>query len=348
MDSTFLFRQTLPRLAVRGKKFIQSYVDLVSFSGLFVEGKTNNHHVLPKSMAIDLGIHASEYNNPEINIVNLEIRDHILAHYYLHKIFGGKMTYAFHHFTKSVPEWQNLDINKVIDEIARSVEEYQKITSRMRRGRKLNIASFSDAIPSLISEDIFRNGQNKFLKTLGDNPTVKRIPKNTSDKRYLGMHIYVNKMTRDCKKDFLGVEDKNSEWRKIPFYKEKEYRHRIHETLTCPWCGCAGKVPGILSYHFDFCTKNPNAIIRRESFDIQEQEVLGNATTANAAKKTNMSVPHFTRLGKRLFPNKNIPRGYIVFWTKYEIEMIHWYKQLTMKERRDPNIFTRNDVPRKD
>jgi hypothetical protein len=296
-------------------------------------------------MAMDLGIPASEYNNPEINIVGLEIRDHIIAHYYLHKIFGGKMTYAFHHFTKSVPGWQNLDINKAINEIAMSVEKYQKIAPKMRRGRKLNIASFADAVPSLDSEDIFRDGQNKALKILGDHPTIKRIPKDASDKRYLGRRTYINKTTGDCKKEFLSENDKNSEWYKVPTYKDKGYRHRIHETLTCPWCGRTGKVPGILSYHFDFCIKNPNAVIRRESFDIQNQEGLGNLTTANAAKETNMSLPHFVRLGKRLFSNKNIPRGCIVFWTRYEIEMICWYKHLTPKERRDPSVFERNDVP---
>jgi hypothetical protein len=58
-----------------------------------------------------------------------------------------------------------------------------------------------------------------------------------------------------------------------------------------------------------------------------------------------MSVLQFTRLGKRLFLNKKIPRGHIVFWNNYEVEMTRWYKQLTPKERRDPNVFLRSNVP---
>jgi hypothetical protein len=348
MDATSLFRSVLPRLAIRDKKFLQPYVDLVSFPGLFVEGKTNNHHVLPKSMAVDLGIPAKEYNDPEINIVNMEVRDHVLAHYYLHKLFGGKMTYAFHHFTKSIPGWQNYGLNNVLDEISKSIKYYQKITSQMRRGKKLNIASFVDAIPPLDAENIFRDGQNKSVRILGDQLLIKRIPQNTLDKRYLGRRVYVNKETGEHKKDFrslTGINNEDKEWREVPTWRDKKYRHRVHEILSCPWCGYTGEVPGILSFHFDFCKKNPNAIPRREHIDIKYQETLGNLTTANAAKATNMSVPQFTRLGKRLFINKKIPRGNIVFWSNYEVEMIRWYKQLTTKERRDPNVFLRNNVP---
>jgi hypothetical protein len=343
MNNFILLDSAIKQYSVKNEELLSEYRVLCVKSYIFPPDNFNRHHICPKSLAKKLGYSKQEYNN-EDNIAKLSIRDHVYAHFLLHKIFGGLMTYSFHHFTKSVQRWQDMpDMDIVIDEIARSISEYQKIASEMRHGRKLNVVSVYDAVTPLEGTDLYREGSN--LSTSKNGKTI-RIPKDLTDKRYCGRICFKNTLTGQFKYAFYDTKEYKEIENDVQ-YKKLTYltpHKSLKDELICPWCGFKGFAPGILGYHFDFCKKNPNAIKRKDNLDIQKQEVLGNLTTLNASKSINLSVPHFMRIGKRLFPNKITPRGRIVFWTRNEIDRIRNYQKLTVKERRELNHSLINEL----
>ncbi|MDR1390954.1 MAG: hypothetical protein LBI95_01095 [Holosporales bacterium] len=336
MNNFILLDIAVKQFPVKNKELLLEYRSLCVKSYICPLDNLNRHHICPKSLAKKLGYSKQEYDN-EDNIAKLSIKDHVYAHFLLHKIFGGLMTYAFHHFTKSVPKWQDMpDMHIVIDEIAQSIADYQRISSKMRRGRKLKVVSVYDAVTPLEGINLYREGLN--LST-SKNGKIIRTPKNLTNKRYCGRTCFKNKLTGKLKYVFRDTKE-YEEFENDVQYKKLTYltpHESLKDELICPWCGFKGYAPGILGYHFDFCKENPNAVKRKDNLDIQAQEILGNLTTLKASKSVNISVPQFMRIGKRLFQNKIIPRGRIVFWTRNEIDQIHNYQKLTVKERREIN-----------
>jgi len=82
-----------------------------------IKGKTNSHHIIPKSFAKIDGI---EDIDGKWNKVNLPLREHFIAHLLLdriwrgHKAKGPKMAYAFRRmsnskYTSKVYEWLKLN-----------------------------------------------------------------------------------------------------------------------------------------------------------------------------------------------------------------------------------------------
>lgn len=89
---------------------IEEYLNYVLKNSLSkpVKNKTENHHILPKSIF-------PEFSNLKNNAWNKSIlyhECHLHAHYLLSKIFGGKMNYAFYLMINTNQVEYNLDIKK--------------------------------------------------------------------------------------------------------------------------------------------------------------------------------------------------------------------------------------------
>lgn len=68
-------------------QFAENYFSLIESSGPLIKGKTESHHILPKSLF-------PEFKTSKWNLVNLSIENHIMAHYWLAKSGNYKMGYA--------------------------------------------------------------------------------------------------------------------------------------------------------------------------------------------------------------------------------------------------------------
>lgn len=74
-------------------QYLDKYVQLVEMNVRTPnrKGKTNRHHIVPKAWFSINGVPVD--NNPT-NLVTLNYREHILAHYYLCLCTKGKLLYA--------------------------------------------------------------------------------------------------------------------------------------------------------------------------------------------------------------------------------------------------------------
>lgn len=77
----------------KNKHYAQKYLNFIqSCTKNEVEGYTENHHILPKSLF-------PEYAKDEWNLVRLTARQHFIAHVLLAKAFGGTMWHAVNMMT---------------------------------------------------------------------------------------------------------------------------------------------------------------------------------------------------------------------------------------------------------
>jgi len=371
MNAATLFLQNLASLMIKDRSFLQPYVDLAAFPSLFSTDKTNEHHVLPVSLAIDLGITKKDYDDKTTNIVTLEIADHVLAHYYLHKLLGGKMTYAFHRFTKSIHGWEKLFSNKknriqIVAEIAKSIKDFQEYVSKTRKGKKLNLKYPKKGIPQGPMSEESKRKMSEAAKNRPEgyyNARVELMQKAWKGRRHSEeSRKKISKAKLGKKNRPASFEQKekiresmqgrvvltNGIKKRYVFKNSEIYQKLLNADwrllspsshvsqgvlLSCPWCGKQGKAPGILGYHFNFCKSNPARKKRKDNIRATKQKAKGNLSSSDAAKAAGLSVPHFVRLGKLLFPNKIIFQGSITFWTEIEVQQIQNYKKLSLKER---------------
>lgn len=92
------------------------------------EGYAERHHIYPRSLFPQLA------DDPS-NILSLTAREHFIAHWMLHKAFGGKMTNAFMYMKSGVqPRYWNLNSRSY--QILR--EEFGRIWSERKTGKKMS------------------------------------------------------------------------------------------------------------------------------------------------------------------------------------------------------------------
>ena len=74
-------------------EFIDKYCFLIERNtrNYKVGGKTNSHHVVPRSW---FKLHNQPVDNSLSNLVNLDYRDHVMAHYYLCLCTSDQLQYA--------------------------------------------------------------------------------------------------------------------------------------------------------------------------------------------------------------------------------------------------------------
>jgi hypothetical protein len=73
----------------KSQMHLRRYIKLIEhYTTNISESQGETHHILPKCLF-------PEHKNNKNNLIKLPIRAHYLAHYFLHKCLGGKMTQAF-------------------------------------------------------------------------------------------------------------------------------------------------------------------------------------------------------------------------------------------------------------
>ena len=135
--------------------------DLLSYTALIqrnynnskIKGKTEAHHVLPKSIF-------PEHKSDKWNIVNLSYYDHALAHYYLAKTGNGKMCYAFHRMINSNVSRFNTD-------------ELDEILKLYSKERELLHHSMSKLSKTMWKNDDFRKRHAELTKLAMQKPEVR-------------------------------------------------------------------------------------------------------------------------------------------------------------------------------
>lgn len=99
--------------------------------------KTNKHHIIPKSY---FKLNKLEVDNSRENLVNLQYKDHILAHYYLINCCETKytyvLTYAFNYMINKLKVLsQELSNDISIDEISKSHDNFCILQSQRMLGK---------------------------------------------------------------------------------------------------------------------------------------------------------------------------------------------------------------------
>ncbi|WIL00090.1 putative homing endonuclease [Escherichia phage KK4] len=132
-----------------------SYVDLITknYNNPKIKGKTEAHHVLPKSIF-------PEYKTDKWNIVNLSYYDHALAHYYLAKTSNSKMCYAFHRMINSNTDRFNTN---ELDEILKLYSSEKELFHR----------SMSKLSKNIWKDDDFRKRHRELTKLAMQKPEVR-------------------------------------------------------------------------------------------------------------------------------------------------------------------------------
>jgi hypothetical protein len=346
MNTITLFLKVLPLLKIRDSSLVQEYVDLVAFPSLFTTGKIHNHHVLPKSIARDAGISELVYNDPNINIVSLEIQDHIIAHYYLYRILGGKMTYAFHKLVKFIPEWESIVSSKkttrfITKEISRAILECPNINAGCKMPEEMRQKM----------RDVARDRSLCFYKSWSDAGRVAWKGKKHSSEdiekmrvSHLGKkgHLHTENELNKMRERHVGrialVKDgyrryvfkDSDDWHTLindgwvrpspsKYYTPKGRQERKAIMVICPSCGKLIDSCG-LSAHKAMC----------------EQEVAGILTTKRASKVTEIHECDFKKFGSQLFPDKELSsKGKPTFWTSDEInEIVEYVRKNKLITRR--------------
>lgn len=92
-------------------------------------GYIERHHIYPRSMF-------PQKSNEDTNIVCLSAREHFIAHWLLHKSFGGKMTQAFMYMKSACDDQQRYwNLNSRAYESLRI--EFSKAMSAVKKGKPL-------------------------------------------------------------------------------------------------------------------------------------------------------------------------------------------------------------------
>jgi len=119
---------------IRYKRFINSR----KFRNISEEFPTHDHHILPKSLCP--GSWTEEKKDNELNLIPLSLREHIVAHMFLWKAFGGKMTYVFNMMTNYYRTkfnsrlYEMLKIEAINQHKEFLKEYYSKEENRLQRG----------------------------------------------------------------------------------------------------------------------------------------------------------------------------------------------------------------------
>jgi hypothetical protein len=332
MTAADLFLSNLSNLNIRDSSFIQKYVDLVGFPGLFFVGSTHKHHVLPKSIAKVIGVPKSVYDDPTINIIELEIHDHVLAHYYLYKMLGGVMAYAFHRMIKFYPDWNQLHTRTssvIIDQALKEavIECHspllgKKMPDAMREKMKMIAANRP---PEFYRN--FTKAGNESKK--GTHPSLETLKKMRDARLGKPGHLHTREELDKMRECHLGrirlVKDgqrryvfDNSDECKIlldagwqrPVQNKRYILHdrlpRIPVMITCPVCGKEMDSCGATA-HIKVC----------------QNELNGYLTTHSASKLIKIHEVALLKFGKMVFPNKELGKDRSpVYWSLDEIESI--------------------------
>lgn len=155
-----------------------SYVDLITknYNNPKIKGKTEAHHVLPKSIF-------PEYKTDKWNIVNLSYYDHALAHYYLAKTSNSKMCYAFHRMINSNTDRFNAD---ELDEIFKLYSSEKELFHR----------SMSKLSKNIWKDDDFRKRHRELTKLAMQKPEVKEKHRNSLKLAYANPEVMKRKHQR--------------------------------------------------------------------------------------------------------------------------------------------------------
>lgn len=121
--------------------FFQSYLNLIekNISNNPQKGKTQKHHIFPKCFSKKLNLEADNSNS---NLVNLQYKDHILAHYYL--IYATEDSdlksaniHAFNRLLNKQGHW--LDETSLQDLLLKQQAVYEQTSYlRSERSRRIN------------------------------------------------------------------------------------------------------------------------------------------------------------------------------------------------------------------
>ena len=146
------------------------------------------HHIIPKSLG---------GNDDDDNIVLLSAGEHFLAHYYLYKIHGGKMTYAFGlMYTQNKKKLDEALLEEYAAEYQIVREEINKKESKRQKGIPKGPMS-DETKKKMIAINTGRKHTDAARKNMSDAKKGKTTgPKSEETKRKIGESNKISQLNR--------------------------------------------------------------------------------------------------------------------------------------------------------
>lgn len=269
--------------------YLKKYVNFIeSKASSPSKEASESHHICPK--ANDLFPEFNDLRSNSWNVVKLTREEHVIAHLYLHKAFGGSQTYAYFLLRGSIKRTTNkqiMAVRKAIGELNAErgkhlaslgihnaqieakegrhywqSEEYKKLQSE--RQRKL-VATNSHIFQTENSKTK-TSERMRFLAEQGNHPAqlvAMEGKHHWQSESHIQATISKNKsdkMREAVRQKNLKLSGEGKHQSQTPESKEKfkeRLRMRWEKEMpsVCPHCSKTGKGPNMKRYHFQNCKK---------------------------------------------------------------------------------------------